>query len=109
MYKEEPNFDETQDLYQKRERYISRILIHYWRRWISDYSIDLREYHSIRKSAKGIPVVTEDVVLVKNENLKNRIFWRLRRIDTLITGHDGIVRGAQVILSNGNKIERPIQ
>ena len=41
--------------------------------------------------------------------MKNRMFWRLERIFTLIKGHDGIVRGAQLILSNGNKIERPVQ
>lgn len=108
--KEDRNFDEKEDVYHKREQYLTRILRHYWNRWKSEYLVDLREYHAERKRRIGIPVISEgDVVTIGDENRKNRASWRIGRIESIKKGQDNDARGAVVILANGNRIERPIQ
>ena len=63
--------------------------------------------HSIKENS---PVVRSgDVVIVQDENRKNRVLWRLGRIENVITGQDGVIRGAKVKLGNRQKIERPIK
>ena len=108
--KEDRNFDEKEDVYRKREQYLTRVLRHYWNRWKSEYLIDLREYHAERKRRIGVPVISEgDVVTIEDENRKNRTSWRLGRIESIKKGQDNVARGAVVVLANGNRIERPIQ
>ena len=42
-----------------------------------------------------------DIVIVKNDKT-NRNFWRLGKIEELISGDDGMVRAAKVRVSNEN-------
>ena len=46
---------------------------------------------------------------IEDENYKNRSYWKLGRVLSLIVGRDDIVRGARVLLANGQTIERPVQ
>ena len=43
-----------------------------------------------------------------HEEEKPRGFWRLARVEDLITGTDGLVRGASIKVKSG-KLRRPIQ
>ena len=108
--KEDRNFNEKADVYHKREQYLSRVLRHYWNRWKSEYLVDLREYHAESRRRRGIPVISQgDVVTIEDENRKNRLSWRIGRIESIKKGQDNVARGAVVVLANGNRIERPIQ
>ena len=53
-----------------------------------------------------------DVVIVHEDNVR-RNFWRLGRVERLITGSGGVVRGAAVKVGERSKpstvIERPVQ
>ena len=53
-----------------------------------------------------------DVVIVHEDNVR-RNFWRLGRVERLIMGSGGVVRGAAVKVGERNKpstvIERPVQ
>ena len=109
---EEFTVDPTQLL--KRAKYLSNTLNHFWRRWRSEYLVELRESH--RQSNHNSPtqpsITTGDVVVVHDENLP-RGFWKLGRVEEVIAGRDGRVRGAAVRLASRKRqqtlIHRPIQ
>ena len=82
---------------------------HFWNRWIKEYLVNLRESYRNSKSYIGQAAKAGDVVLV-HEEVQPRGNWRLAHVVRLITGKDGVVRGAEIELS-GNKaktrIDRP--
>ena len=83
------------------------VVAHFWRRWSREYLVDLREHQKthVQKRQPGISV--GDVVLIEEDG-KKRNNWRLGRIDEVVVGKDGIVRGANVKTAKG-KIGRPLQ
>ena len=109
---EEFTVDPTQ--LRKRAKYLSNTLNHFWRRWRNEYLVELRESH--RQSNHNSPtqpsIATGDVVVVHDENLP-RGFWKLGRVEEVIAGRDGRVRGAAVRLASRKRqqtlIHRPIQ
>ena len=98
---EEFTVDPTQ--LRKRARYLSSTLNHFWKRWRSEYLVELREFH--RQSNHHFPmqpfIATGDVVVVHDENLP-RGFWKLGRVEEVIASRDGRVRGAAVRLVSRN-------
>ena len=106
----EITFNENGNLYPKRYRYLVNKLKHFWNRWQKEYLVDLRENHKIQ--GKGTEQVSiGDVVLVQDDSAK-RSLWRLGRIEEIIMGKDGVIRGAKVrIISRGRPefISRPLQ
>ncbi len=100
---EDTDFNDTADTFRKRDRYLSRLLQHYWRRWKSEYLVDLREHHKMNKAKSTVPVIKEgDIVTVEDENRRNRTCWRLGKIESVLHGRDDVARGAKVRLGNGN-------
>ena len=99
---------------RRRVRHLSNTLNHFWRRWRDEYLVELRESH--RQSNHNRPphssIASGDVVVVHDENLP-RGFWRLGRIEEVISGRDGKIRGATVRLASRNRqktlLHRPIQ
>ena len=78
-----------------------------------EYLLSLREHHRLEaRKQQTTAIKVDDVVVVEEDNVQ-RTFWRLGRIERLITGSGGIVRGAAVKIGERNKastvIERPIQ
>ena len=111
-YKDEEDkvYNESADSSRRRCKYLSRVLEHYWRRWKSEYLVDLREYHKSNKKRNGMPeIAIGDVVTIEDENKKNRTCWRLGKVELVLRGQDNVARGARVRLANGNRIERPLQ
>ncbi len=111
-YKDEEDnvYNESADSSRKRCKYLTRVLEHYWRRWKSEYLVDLREYHKSNKKRNGMPeIAIGDVVTIEDENKKNRTCWRLGKVELVLRGQDNVARGARVRLANGNRIERPLQ
>ena len=75
--------------------------------------MELCESH--RRSAKSTnptPIAVGDMVVVHDEE-QPRGFWRLARVENLITGADGLVRGATVRVKSKTRrsstLRRPIQ
>ena len=83
------------------------VVDHFWKRWSREYLVDLREHQKthVQKQQPGIGV--GDVVLIEDDG-KKRNNWRLGRIEDIVTGKDGVIRGANVRTANG-KIGRPLQ
>ena len=78
-----------------------------WNRWTREYVRGLRGQHrTTRPKSVQYPKVG-DVVIVK-ENQKTRNTWKL--VKQLITGKDGVTRGAKLKTAGGNQyLERAIQ
>ena len=75
--------------------------------------IELRNSHRhSAKNATPAPVAVGDMVVVHDEDLP-RGLWKLARVEGLVTGADGLVRGATIrVKSRGNKsstLRRPLQ
>lgn len=98
----------------KRLNYVQQVLNDQWKRFYRNYLSELRQHHLYRKDGKGIPELKlGDVVVVKDDGPLPRSKWPLDRVNDLISGKDGFIRGAKisVITRNGltSEITRPIQ
>lgn len=97
----------------KRMNNLSNVMNHFWCRWKDEYLIELRDSH--RHSAKDTvptPVAVGDIVVVDDEDLP-RGFWKLVRVESIVTKADGMVRGTTIsVMSKGERssmLRRPIQ
>lgn len=109
----DPDFELTLTEASKRMNHLSRVMNHFWRRWRDEYLMELRDAH--RHSAKDTvpePVAVGDIVVVHDEDLP-RGLWKLARVEGLVTGADGMIRGATIrVKSKGRKsstMRRPVQ
>ena len=72
---------------------------------------DLREYHKGKYEGQLRTVSVGDVVIVYEENVKWG-FWKIGKVEEVIRGRDGVVRGAKVrVITKGKPvvINRPVQ
>ena len=89
----------------------------YWQRFQHVYLAELREHHmyvSKRRTSERDILRVGDVVIIKPESsVTPRNSWRLGRVDSLVVGEDGRVRGANLFTRSkeGRKsaITRPLQ
>ena len=88
--------------------YLTSILVHFWKRWSREYLTDFRESHRYKKA---IPQkITIGGIVLIHEGSRKRRLWKIERIEKLISGKDGVVKGA-VVRKAGSKAEtlsRPI-
>ena len=96
----------------KRMKYLSLKLDHFWKRWKREYLSELREHHKRNVTKGGAVVETGDIVTVAKEGV-SRGKWRLGKVEELITGKDGEIRVAKVkVLTKKGKpiyLNRPVQ
>ena len=82
----------------------------FWRVWKDEYLLSLREklpiYHKGSTEIQRLPE-EGDVVLVKDDNLP-RSSWKLGRILHLISGKDGKVQSAKILLPGHTTVSRAI-
>ena len=67
----------------------------FWKRWRKEYLLELRECHRYGKWTQSPcdPIVIGDIVLVYDQD-HPRTFWRLAKVEDLMKGSDGKIRGA---------------
>ena len=95
----------------ERFHYLNKVRDHFWNRWRCEYLTDLREYHKGKYECQLRTVSVGDVVIVYEENVK-RGFWKIGKVEEVIRGRDGVVRGAKVrVITKGKPIviNRPVQ
>ena len=80
---------------------VDKTLDCFWKRWSTEYLLDLRSVHKMTVSNAIEPKVGE-VVCVHEEG-QPRMKWRLGRVIAIISGKDGVTRGAKVRLGERNK------
>ena len=111
---EDDDLKVTPSQLRKRFNHLKNVLNHYWKHWKHEYLTELREAHrqAATNQVDRSVVATGDVVVVHDEALP-RGLWRLARVQELITGQDGHIRGAVlgVISRNGEPtiLCRPLQ
>lgn len=86
-------------------------LIHLWTRWQKEYILDLKDIHRYknRRKTSQSHISVRDIVIVHDESLPHS-FWKLARVEKLMTGNDRRIRAATLRLSTGQgTLNRPIQ
>ena len=107
---EDANFNEGDEEIRKRALHLSKLLSQCWKRWKREYLVNLREQHMHHRRQERSSGISEgDIVIIEDENYKNRSYWKMGRVLSPIVGRDDHVRGARVLLANGQTIERPVQ
>ena len=110
---EDEDFEVTGELLRRRAKHLNSVLNHFWKRWSREYLLELREAHQQRYvHGSSTPVKPGDMVLVHDPD-HPRGFWRIARVERLITRRDGLVRGAILRLPTKNgwqtTLQRPLQ
>ena len=107
---EEPESDNEIDA-TRRWKHLQKQLQHFWKRWNREYVSSLREHHHLNSRTTKNSLKPGAIVLIQQEGVsKSR--WKLGRVDRLIEGKDGIIRGAVLKVVSNDRIytvERPIQ
>ena len=114
-HEEDPDFKDTDtrvDL-NRRMRYLSLVMVTFWKRWRSEYLTALRERHAYDPGLGKPPskVAVGDVVLIYDPD-QPRTIWRMGKVETLFESADGAARGASLRVMSGSKsavLRRPIQ
>ena len=83
------------------------VVDHFWKRWSREYLVDLREHQKTHVQKQEPGIIIGDVVLIEQDGAK-RNNWKLGRVEDIVVGKDGVIRGANVRTSKG-KIGRPLQ
>ena len=101
------------NLLNRRARHLNKTLSNFWSRWRNEYLLELREGHRHNKGdTQAIPASIGDIVVVHGEK-QPRGFWRLGKVEDLVTGRDGHVRGAKIRVASKGRgptvLYRPIQ
>ena len=102
---DDKDFELATEAFQRRAKHLNSVLNHFWRRWSREYLLELRDTHRQRNTEKSQKSMeTGDMVLVHDPD-HPRGFWKLAKVESLITGKDGVVRGA--VLKVGSKSGPP--
>ena len=82
----------------KRRLHLCKIIKDYWKRFSSTYLDELHQRHLYRKSKHSNvkSLAGGDVVLIRDDNIIPRCQWWMGRIEELIPGRDGLIRGAKL-------------
>ena len=87
---------------------------HWWKRWNTEYLINLHDTHNLQSSRKGkefIRLKEGDVVCILEDKVP-RGQWELGKTETLLPGKDMQVRGATVrivtLTGKSLSINRPV-
>ena len=80
----------------RRAAHLVKTLRNFWKRWKREYLLELREFHRTgQQEESSSSLQTGEVVTVYDED-HPRGLWRLGRIEELIPGADGKIRGVHV-------------
>lgn len=99
----------------KRIDHLKSLLSHFWKRFNSTYLNELRQRHIYERKQRsmGAELKLNDVVLVKDDIPTPRSKWRIGKVEKLIIGKDGQVRGAKLKMANESGkttiAHRPVQ
>ena len=92
---------------RKRARFLKSCKDRVWNRWRTEYLRALRERHDLTHDGKTNEISVGDVMLIKGDQ-KNRQKWKIGIVKQLITGRDGVVRGA-TLRAGRDTMERAVQ
>ena len=92
----------------RRKRLIDTMLSHFWERWRKEYITSLRETHSASNGRHSEKNSIGDIVIIYDDK-QPRHLWKIAKVQSVIAGRDGRVRGAEVkVGKSGYVIKRPV-
>ena len=110
---DDPDFEVTEDVLQRRVKYLSSVLNHFWKRWSKEYLVGLRDAHRQMHSSSLSPTTSVGDVVLVHEKDHPRGFWKLAKVQKLIVGVDGHTRGALLKVADKSgkptTLRRPVQ
>jgi len=73
-----------------------QIMNHFWKKWRNEYLLKLRHSHckTTQHSSNRVVLIRDVVIVHDEEEPKGK--WRIGKVEALVTGSDGHVRGAVV-------------
>lgn len=94
---------EKSDELTVRAKYIKTVLDHFWKRWLNEYVVDLREFHKQKKKKlqSSYEIEVNDVVLI-HDDVKTRAKWKIGRVTELLKSKDARIRAAKVLVATNN-------
>ena len=96
-----------------RNDYINIVLKHFWKRFSDTYLNELKQRHLYnRAKSADATLKINDVVLVRDDTPKPRTQWKIGKVEELIIGRDGKLRGARLKVNTKHGtslIHRPVQ
>jgi len=98
----------------RRVKYILNLVQHFQKRFRVTYLNELKQKHMYNKTKTSAEqkLTLNDVVLIKDDSPQPRTQWRIGKVEKLVIGADGKIRGARlkVNTSNGTSlVHRPVQ
>jgi hypothetical protein len=91
----------------RRKKFQTLLLKQLWSKWKSHYLLDLKTAHSLKNPSSQAPLKVGDVVLIE-EDTKNKLLWKLGKIERAIIGRDNNIRAYEVKTANG-LLKRTVQ
>ena len=89
----------TSETLARRSKAHRHLLTQFSRQWRREYLLKLRETHACKiRTQGGSQISVGDIVVVKDDRTK-RLFWKLAKVEELLTGKDGKIRAAVVRVS----------
>ena len=89
----------------RRMIHLNIVLEHFWKQWKEEYLLKLLKSHCCAycppKKSHSNPIAVSDMVLV-HEDSKPREFWKLAKVESLITRTNGLTRGAVVKVASSS-------
>ena len=98
----DPEFSLNDKDLSRRMKHLSTLMNHFWTRWRDEYLMELRNSHRGKNDNGKGTIRAGDIVVVHDES-QPRACWRLGKVERLINGEDGNVRGAIVRISPKGK------
>lgn len=90
----------------RRSKHHRHLLQQFTIQWRKSYLLNLRENHTLKSRVRNGPeIAVGDIVILKSDTT-NRMFWKLARVEELLTGRDGHARAAVVKVSNSDQRPR---
>ena len=88
----------------KRAKYHRQLLSQFCNRWKNEYLLSLMEKYRPRDDSMFNPDIQVNDICILRDSQAKRVFWKLCKVEQLVTGRDGSVRSAWVsVLSNNSK------
>ncbi|GFY52881.1 uncharacterized protein TNIN_388831 [Trichonephila inaurata madagascariensis] len=91
----------------KRKKYQQLFLKQLWHRWKNQYLLDLLTAHSVKNLETHLEPKVGDLVLIE-ENTKNKLLWKLGKIERTLPGRDNKTRCYELKTSSG-LLKRTVQ
>ena len=93
----------TRSELSRRAKYLTIVLSQFWRRWQKEYLTELRVHHNCQLKNRQPTVNVGDVVCIHKDGTP-RLLWNMGVVKSLITGRDGVHRGAVVRTRSGDRV-----